>query len=179
MFGEGDVTLRVSQWDRDGNGRITREEFRQGLGTSNLFAQLDTNRNGAIEPNEIRTASAGSGGATASRNGFRYQQVAGTLYSRFDRNGDNRLTQNEYRANASNYFGDNDYFAAWDRDRNGWLSDREFGSGMQQAGLFRDWDGNNDGVIDRDEWTTAGNGDGLFGMVGDNDSLIGEDEGLF
>ncbi|HYH21392.1 MAG TPA: hypothetical protein VD995_22515 [Azospirillum sp.] len=173
------MTLRVSQWDRDGNGRITREEFRQGLGTSNLFAQLDTNRNGAIEPNEIRTASAGSGGATASRNGFRYQQVAGTLYSRFDRNGDNRLTQNEYRANASNYFGDNDYFAAWDRDRNGWLSDREFGSGMQQAGLFRDWDGNNDGVIDRDEWTTAGNGDGLFGMVGDNDSLIGEDEGLF
>lgn len=190
-FGEGAVNLDVQEWDRNDDGSISRGEFRRGVRQAGLFDQVDRNDDGTVSQREFRTAmSGGTGSGTRTGNAqggasqASYQDVGATLYTTFDRNSDRRLSQSEYQTQASTYFDGEDYFADWDADDSGWLEEEEFTTGIEEAGLFGDWDIDSDGMIAADEWESAGyDSEGLFGddtgMLGRNDSLIGEDEGVF
>lgn len=100
-------------------------------------ARIDVNADGRI--------------STAEWNGYR------TIgYASWDANGDGRISQAEY---ANCWYGGGFYqtynratwepsYRAFDRNRDGWLSNEEYWS----ASAWAQYDRNRDGVIDSSEW---------------------------
>lgn len=63
-------------------------------------------------------------------------------------------------------------YGEWDANDDGWIDEDEFKTGYQATGLFDEWDANNDGVLDEDEL-----GDGLYNYYETSgDSMISEEE---
>ncbi len=179
MFGEENANLDPAAFDRDGDGRITKSEFQQGVRRSNLFQQIDRDGNDRVTMREIRTAgnTGGNSGQAAANTGQAapYDEVAVGLYNSFDRDNNARVTRNEWGAQADTYF-DGDFFGDWDADDSGWLDENEFASGIYDEGLFGEWDRNADGVIEADEWEAAGYDSG--GLFGSDAGWLGENDGL-
>lgn len=53
FFGEQAVNLSIPRWDADGDGIISRYEFSQTAGDSELFSMFDGNRDGVLESDEM------------------------------------------------------------------------------------------------------------------------------
>lgn len=53
FFGEQAVNLSIPRWDADGDGIISRDEFTQTAGDSELFSTFDGNRDGVLESDEM------------------------------------------------------------------------------------------------------------------------------
>lgn len=201
-FGEGDLNLEVSQWDRNGNGRISRNEFRTALGRSGLYEQIDADGDGAVTSVEFGlTTQAGVADAGVRENGargldrraFRERAAAAGIYESFDTDQDQRVSRDEFAANlystwdadadnqvtrseferSNGWFGDEeDLFQDWDDDRSGSLSEGEFTTGVEQAGTFERYDANDSGWFEQTEFYEATHA----GWDRDGDGVVGSDE---
>ena len=188
-FGESTVDLDVTRWDRNGNGRIARNEFRSGLRQSGLFSSLDAGRSGEIELREaprrtgygymdrerfgrqMSESNVRAGFDTDGNDRVSYQEYAAGLYSTWDLDDDNRLSEQEYER-SSGWFGD-EYasFDAWD-DGDSWLSESEFFEGLQRMDVFSEFDADGNGWFDDNELYDAA----YAGWDRDDDGMLNERE---
>jgi Ca2+-binding EF-hand superfamily protein len=146
---------QFARFDQNGDGLITRNEFPLDAA---MFNQLDLNRDGLITRNEIEQAVPDQAALE--------QQVRA-----YDRNGDGRITRDEYPGDAAT-------FNRLDRNHDGVLSDADRqgrGRGRGNAQMrFRGMDRNGDGVITRDEW--RGNDQSFRQHDRNGDGIISGDE---
>jgi Ca2+-binding EF-hand superfamily protein len=141
------------QFDRDGDSRISPEEF-QNRAPREFVADLDRNNNGVIERSEWKGS--------------------GQSFREFDANGDNAISQEEFmaggtRAEREQRFSDIDRNDSGVIEGNEWRGDREvfhrldingdsvlevdeYISDTREAG-FHELDSNSDGFVSRMEWT--------------------------
>jgi Ca2+-binding EF-hand superfamily protein len=112
ILGQGRSLVRFDQADRNGDGRIARDEW---PGNVAAFNRADRNADGVITRDEFSTAladrAAGTSGDAAMNQADRSRREDITArFNRVDRNGDGRIARDEWAGNAS----------AFDRmDRNG------------------------------------------------------------
>ncbi len=112
-----------------------------------------------------------------SEPGLSKREFASGIYTDLDRNHDSRISGDEYDAGAKRWFG-NDYdvsFSDWDADQSGYIDTNEFRSGWDND-YFNAWDPDTDANISEDEFNT-----GLYNTVDANqDKVITvEEEGWF
>jgi Ca2+-binding EF-hand superfamily protein len=141
-------TMRFRAMDRDGNGRITRREWR---GSTQSFRIHDWNGDGELSGDEVRP------GAQRPRelNDFdpqrrgQYADWTEEAFGDLDHNRDGRLTKDEWHY-------DNQSWLRADRNRDNVLSRAEFlgdaTSDLDRDDRFEYLDTNNNGRIDRSEW---------------------------
>ena len=138
--------------DRNGNGRIDRNEWRADLAPAS-FARLDRNHDGVVtrdefaNPMPVGSMEARFGEMDVNNNGFinRSEWRDAVSFDVVDRNRDNRVTIDEYLNVAP------DAFTAMDRNRNGRIDRDEWRSDLAPASFAR-MDRNHDGVVMRDEF---------------------------
>jgi Ca2+-binding EF-hand superfamily protein len=140
--------MRFRAMDRDGNGRITRQEWR---GSTQSFRIHDWNGDGELSGDEVRP------GAQRPRdlNDFdpqrrgQYADWTEEAFADLDHNRDGRLTKDEWHY-------DNQTWLRADRNRDNVLSRAEFlgdaTSDVDRDDRFEYLDTNNNGRIDRNEW---------------------------
>ena len=152
--------IRFSPMDHDGDGVVTRAEWR---GSAASFAFHDWNRNNQLEGEEVRfgaprpaTTSGqiyGSGKGNQGQNpqsaqNFDWFDWSESQFRALDRNRDNRLSVPEWRY-------DLEHFVRVDRDGNSVLTLDEFlisDIDDDRGDRFVNLDLNRDGRLDRDEW---------------------------
>lgn len=155
-------TMRWRAMDTNGDGRITRSEWR---GNARAFANHDWNNDGVLSGDELRSV---QGDRPTDWTAERFTDLDrnrdGRLtrgewvddadgFDRVDRNGDNRVTRAEFlRAGTADDLTSQDRFDELDSNRNGRIERREW-DGTRDG---FDWlDRNNDGSLSRAE--TVGN----------------------
>jgi Ca2+-binding EF-hand superfamily protein len=116
-----------AQFDRNGNGVIELREFPADRAS---FDRFDTNRDGRLTQNEVRTR-------LTQRGTGEYE------LRQLDANRDGVLSRSEWR-------GDYTTFQRLDRNRDGVISDSD--RGTVATTRFNGLDRNRDGVIARNEW---------------------------
>jgi Ca2+-binding EF-hand superfamily protein len=172
---------RFQGMDRNRDGKISRDEWR---GNDTSFDNQDWDGNGVLSGDEIRPgARKPAYDATRDWNhdGVINQQdaIIGQRFSSFDRNGDGRITQDEWRAASA----DNGLFYRLDANRDRALTMAEYAASSGVAPVpapgaaeyrFVNIDRNRDGWITRNEW---GLGDADFNRLDRNrDNRLSTDE---
>ncbi len=139
------VTVRYQRIDRNGDGRVTRNEWRASADRS--FDNHDWNGDGILMEDEITQWNENDDDWNR-RPGRRYNRrsewISFDTFRSMDRNGDGRVSQDEWRGSA-------DEFDRLDTNRNGIVSVREF-----QLSRFERIDRDGDGFITRVEWRKSG-----------------------
>ena len=110
----------VENWDTDGDGVITQDEWNTGLTEMGLFSDWDADGDGSLTSDEF----------------------AGGLFDRFDEDGDGALTVSEWDTGIDNFYGEaavDASFETWNTDGDEVLSEEEFVAGFNEAGLFGDF----------------------------------------
>lgn len=160
--------MRFQGLDRDHNGKITRDEWR---GSDQSFRNQDWNNDGELSGDEVRPGARRPTAMNQNRDwngdGVIDQQDAliAQRFRGYDRNGDGRITMDEWNATHA----DSWLFTRLDnnRDRSLSLDEYAFGGGvrMESQGDWRtgsqggpsngfvDLDRNRDGWISRNEWS--------------------------
>jgi Ca2+-binding EF-hand superfamily protein len=146
----GNSGMRFQEMDTDGNGIITRDEWR---GSDRSFRNHDWNGDGKLSGDEVRI-----GAVRPTR--WDDRDVQGSIYRdddwtpahfrALDHDGDGRLSRAEWHAGA-------ELFTRLDRNRDGFVSAAEF-TGSQdddREDRFADLDTNHDGRVSRSEWHGA------------------------
>lgn len=163
------TNMRFVEMDRNGDGTITRDEWR---GSDRSFRAHDWNGDERLSGNEVRV-----GGARetteddydpARRPQFRNWTERG--FTNLDRNNDGRISRAEW------YY-DREAFVRADRDRDNALTKAEFlGTGVDddREDRFEYLDANNNGRIERSEW--HGSGDTFDWMDRNNDGTLSRAE---
>jgi Ca2+-binding EF-hand superfamily protein len=158
-------TMRWRAMDTNGDGRITRAEWR---GNARAFDNHDWNNDGVLSGDEVRPAAARGDRAGREWTAERFDDLDrnrdGRLtraewqgeqasFERVDRNGDNRVTRAEFlRADTADDAASVSRFDELDANGNGRIERREW-DGTREG---FDWlDRNNDGSLSRAE--TVGN----------------------
>jgi Ca2+-binding EF-hand superfamily protein len=140
----------IQQMDRNGDGVVTRAEWQ---GPAGAFRLHDTNKDGQLSGTEVFEDRDRGRGRHADQN---FDDWTPRGFSELDRNGDNRLTRREWQFNRES-------FDLADRNHDNIVSRGEFLNAARQVGnrngigveRFRDFDVNNDGLIERNEWRDA------------------------
>ena len=158
--GRGRDGMRFAAMDRNGDGVITRKEWR---GSDASFKVHDWNNDGVLSGDEVR-----AGARRAERNAeppefdnpdreYDFDDWTAEGFRSLDHNKDGRITREEWHF-------DRDGFRRADHNNDGWISRREFLGGDDgsdankddedddRGDSFRNLDYNNDGRISRDEW---------------------------
>ena len=92
-----DPWQRMKRYDADGDGKVTREEFR---GPARAFDRFDANRDGVVTQEEMRARRADpvTRAADADKDGKVTKEEWSALFDRMDANGDGVLDASELRA---------------------------------------------------------------------------------
>ena len=145
--GRGNANMRFRELDTDGNGVITRQEWR---GNDRSFRNHDWNNDGRLSGDELR-----AGAKRPSR--WDDRDVEASIereddwskerFRALDHNGDGRLARSEWHAAP-------ELFTRIDRNRDNVLSAAEFTAADDddREDRFGDLDTNNDGRVTRAEW---------------------------
>jgi EF hand len=153
---QGDVRqMRFHEMDRDGDGVITRAEWR---GSAQAFRQQDSNQDGVLSGDEVSPR--------------RRRAALATEFERADRNRDGAVSRSEW-------WGDAVLFDRLDRNTDGVLSPAEFQSeesleSRSERPSFESLDKNGNGVITSGEWN--GLTDGFRALDADNDGVLTQRE---
>lgn len=126
-----------TEWDSDGDRKLSLIEVRRGISAGGLFSAWDTDSNHRLSRKEFEFA----------------------LFSAWDTDGDGGLDIGELTAGAVAWLPKRAttsiQFGIWDRDRDGLVSRDEFSRGIEMLELWPSWDRNHDGEIDRSEYAAA------------------------
>jgi Ca2+-binding EF-hand superfamily protein len=143
----GNPPIRFQAMDADGNGVITRQEWR---GNDRSFRNHDWNGDGRLSGDEVRVGA-------RRQNRWDDRDIETSLdfeddwtderFKVLDHNNDGRLSRAEWHASA-------ELFARVDRNRDNVLSLAEFTGGEDddREDRFADLDDNRDGRVSRAEW---------------------------
>lgn len=143
----GKSAIRFQVWDANGDGVITRAEWR---GNDRAFRNHDWNGDGKLSGDEVRA------GARRSST-WDDRDIEGSIdreddwtaarFRTLDHNGDGRLSRSEWHANS-------ELFTRVDRNRDNFLSAAEFTGDADddREDNFGDLDTNRDGRLTRAEW---------------------------
>ena len=143
---QGSVDPRLKGMDTNGDGAVTRQEWR---GTDQAFRNRDWNNDNVLSGDEMRV-----GAGRQNRQGDRDIDTAidredDWTIERFrllDRDNDGRLSRAEWRTGA-------EIFARVDRNRNNFVSAAEFtGEDDAPEDRFAALDTNRDGLVRSNEW---------------------------
>lgn len=150
--GRSTFDQRFTQYDRNGDGVVTRNEF---AGSAQDFDRFDQNRDGVLSRAELNQYS-------DNRNDRNYG-------GSYDRNGDGVISRDEFQGDARE-------FERRDRNHDGVLSQADRSYGNENAGgrRFRGMDSNGDGIITRNEW--RGNDNSFRKHDRNGDGVISGDE---
>lgn len=140
-------------WDDDGNGLLSAEEFKDGFGNDDIFNDLDANNDGLIDNNEFgdgmfdRLDTDGDGllsdNELTDRNTI-FDDEPGANLADWDMDGNKEVDRKEFK---QLFKGDEDNFSKWDDDNNDKLNPDEVADGA-----FDNMDDNNDGSISKEEF---------------------------
>jgi hypothetical protein len=112
--GEPPMQARLRAMDTDGDGVITRAEWR---GSETAFRRQDSNRDGVLSGTEVRVAAPATGAARVGREATLDQ--LNSRFTRLDADNDGRLARSEWTAAAA-------AFDAADADHDGSVTRSEF-----------------------------------------------------
>jgi len=87
--GGGDVWSRISSWDTDGDGKVSKEEF---TGPDRFFERLDTDGDGFVTEEEAKAMR--RGGGRRSGQGDQAKRMA----TQFDKDKDGKVSEAEWQA---------------------------------------------------------------------------------
>ncbi len=109
------VAQEFSEWDSDGDGAISEEEFNTGFGENEAFNTWDANDDGGLDETEFGT-------------GFGDREVG--EFSEWDESGDGLVDNEEFNAGV---------YGNYDADDSGVIEEPEFGDmgdDIGDGGLF-------------------------------------------
>ncbi len=109
--GRGLNAGRLKSWDRDGDGKVSAEEF---PGREAMFARLDADKDGFLTQADIKAQK----GARKKKDSGPVTKKTGTVIERMDADGDGRLHRAEFTGSAADW-------ANLDRNRDGWITQDE------------------------------------------------------
>ena len=95
-----DPWQRMKRFDSDGDGKVTREEFR---GSERMFDRFDKDNDGVITQDEVRRRGSDSlqRAADSDKDGKVSKEEWTALFDRMDTNGDGTLDASEFRTPKS------------------------------------------------------------------------------
>ena len=145
--GRGNSGIRFQVWDANGDGVITRAEWR---GNDRAFRNHDWNGDGKLSGDEVRVgARRPSTWDDRDPEGSidREDDWTPARFRALDHNGDGKLSRSEWHANS-------ELFTRVDRNRDNFLSAGEFAGedDDDREDQFADLDTNRDGRLTRAEW---------------------------
>lgn len=139
-------------WDMNRNQRTSKKEFQRAMPQTGAFTQWDRNRDQQITQDEF----------------------ANTLFLIWNIDRAGGLSEEEFKAGANTWFGD-EYlydFNTWDLNDNYILESNEFITGFDALELWNDWDIDNSGGLTESEWN-----EGLYKIWDiDQDGFLSEEE---
>jgi Ca2+-binding EF-hand superfamily protein len=148
----GREQLRFTQMDRNGDGRITRAEWR---GTARSFDVHDWNRDGVLSGDELRQGARRQPRArsdadfNSADSEYAFDDWTMRGFESLDHNRDNRVTADEWHF-------DREGFQRADHNRDGVISRAEFLNESpiddERDDRFQFLDANRDGRVSRGEW---------------------------
>lgn len=149
-----DGVLSFEDWDKNNSGKIEKQEFVNTF-TLNYFEDWDRKDNGYLDDEDFYQIYYDvmnrdqNGGVSEEEFTWAYEYYnRGEFrdeYENWDLNDDFILTYDEYKKGLY----ESTFFSQWDFDENGELSEEELATGM-----FRVFDIDDDGKVDRDEYDT-------------------------
>lgn len=120
-----------SDWDDNGNGKISQDEWSSACNSSDLFADWDMDNDGLIDDDEYSTG----------------------LFQHWDVNDDGVLEESEWVKANDNWLSDYDtQFSAWDSDDDGYVEYHEYEPIIGSTSHYADSDANNTLYIEKDEF---------------------------
>jgi Ca2+-binding EF-hand superfamily protein len=166
---EAQGRIRFAAMDANGDGRITREEWR---GSDTSFKVHDWNGDGVLSGDEVRVGPQRRGNIEEDFQPDRLvlRDWSPARFSSIDRNRDGRITRSEW-------FYDLEGFARADRNRDNVLTRAEFLGGEiddDRDDTFVNLDMNRNGRIERSEW--HGSRDAFEWMDRNNDGTLSRAE---
>ena len=141
-------TMRFRAMDRNGDGRVSRQEWR---GSLQSFRLHDWNNDGVLSGDEVRPGAQRQRDANDfdPRRNRDYADWTEEAFADLDHNRDGRITKDEWHY-------DNEAWLRADRNRDNVLTRAEFvvdaTSDLDRDDRFEYLDANNNGRIDRNEW---------------------------
>lgn len=133
-FAHAQTTFVYTDWDNDGNLELTDKEFAEGFAETGTYDAWDRDETAGLSEGEFATG----------------------VFSRWDRDNDLQITEEEYAVGSEQWYGA-DYatpFADYDTDDSGYIDTTEFGENWD-SDYYAEWDADTDGLLTEDEYTTG------------------------
>ncbi len=100
---KADLNSGLAAWDSDGDGSLSREEFREGMGAYGLYERWDSDRDGLITDEEYRaappahfTAAEAEAWSDSGAEGLDEIAFHDRYYDAYDTNDDQTLSETEF-----------------------------------------------------------------------------------
>ncbi len=130
------ASQQFEEWDEDGDGYLSQEEFRSGLSEIQGVEQMGEQMGEQQTPPGKETT--GEDAPQRAQTGG--EMSPGQLFSQWDEDGDGRLGEDEFQSGFSESALSekpqaetaSQYFDEWDEDGNGYLSQEELRSGISE-----------------------------------------------
>lgn len=134
---QGRAGTRFAAMDRNGDGVITRDEWR---GNDRSFRSHDWNGDGVLSGKEVQAG---------ARQPDRPNAPPRELFSDLDTNGDGVIARGEWHAGSRS-------FDAVDENHDGVITRNEIDRDTAARDLFDSLDADHNGTVERDEWRWSG-----------------------